>query len=93
MEMNMTMHARQRMQQRGINREAMDYVLTYGRASRDHHGCRVVWLDKQARKKIRRAEGAGVERKLDKHLNAYAVVDSDGVVVTVGHRYRRIRKC
>ena len=31
-------------------------------------------------------------RRLDKHLDAYVVTDTDGTVVTVGHRYRRIRR-
>jgi hypothetical protein len=90
--MNLTMHAQQRMQQRGISREAVDYVLAYGRVSYDHHGGRVVWLDKRSKAQISQAEGERVVRELDKHLNAYVVLDSDGSVVTVGHRYRRIMR-
>ena len=85
-------HARERMQQRGIPRQAIDYVLTYGRVSHDHHGGRVVWMDKRARARLQREEGYDVASTLDKHLNAYAVIDPDGRVVTVGHRYRRIRR-
>jgi hypothetical protein len=85
-----TRHARERMQQRGIPRQAIDYVLAYGRVTHDHHGSRVVWLDKRARARLSREEGRDVVSALDKHLNAYAVMDSDGVVLTVGHRFRRI---
>ena len=88
--MNLTQHAQQRMQQRGIPRQAIDYVLAYGRVSHDHHGACVVWLDKRSRARIWQEEGRQVIRKLDKHLNAYAVMDPDGMVLTVGHRYRRI---
>ena len=88
--MNLTQHARLRMQQRGIPRQAIDYVLAYGRVSHDHHGGCVVWLDKRCKARLGREEGRQVVRKLDKHLNAYAVIDPDGVVMTVGHRYRRI---
>ena len=88
--MNLTLHAQQRMQQRGITRQAVDYVLAYGRVSHDHHGGRVIWLDKRSKVQIGQAEGRQVVRKLDKHLNAYVVTDSDGAVITVGHRYRRI---
>ncbi|MDP6653743.1 MAG: DUF4258 domain-containing protein [Gammaproteobacteria bacterium] len=88
--MNLTRHAENRMQQRGINRQAVDYVLAYGRKSYDHHGCRVVWLDKQARLRIHEEEGHEVVRKLDKCFNTYAVIDQNGTVITVGHRYRRI---
>ena len=90
--MNLTQHARLRMQQRGIPRQAIDYVLAYGRVSHDHRGARVFWLDKRSKARLGREEGKQVVRKLDKHLNAYAVIDTDGVVVTVGHRYRRIKR-
>ena len=89
--MNLTMHARQRMQQRGISRETVDYVLAYGRVSHDNHGGRVVWLDKRSRALMSQAEGRRLLRRLDKSLNTYVVTDCDGMVVTVGHRYRRIR--
>ncbi|MDP6537058.1 MAG: DUF4258 domain-containing protein [Gammaproteobacteria bacterium] len=88
--MNLTRHAENRMQQRGINRQAVDYVLAYGRESYGHHGCQVVWLDKQARRRIRDEESEEMARKLDKCLNTYAVIDQNGTVITVGHRYRRI---
>ena len=88
--MNLTIHAQQRMQQRGIPRQAIDYVLTYGRVSHDHHGGCVIWLDKRSKARIGQEEGQQVVRQLDKHLNAYVVTDSNGTVVTVGHRYRRV---
>lgn len=31
--------------------------------------------------------------QLEKHLDAYAVIATDGTVTTVGHRYQRIRRC
>ena len=90
--MNLTQHAQQRMQQRGIPRQAIGYVLTYGRVSHDHRGTRVMWLDKRCRARLGREEGREVVRELDKHLDAYVVTDMDGTVVTVGHRYRRVRR-
>ena len=90
--MYLTQHARQRMQQRGIPQQAIDYVLAYGRVSHDHRGACVVWLDKRSRARLGREAGRQVIRKLDKHLDAYVVTDTDGTVVTVGHRYRRIRR-
>ena len=90
--MNLTQHAQQRMQQRGIPRQAIGYVLTYGRVSHDHRGARVMWLDKRCRVRLGREEGREVVRELDKLLDAYVVTDTDDTVVTVGHRYRRIRQ-
>lgn len=81
-------HARIRMQQRGIPPLVLDCLLEYGHAEYDHHGALVVYFDKVARQKLERA---GLQRtKLEKHLNAYAVVACDGTVKTVGHRYKRI---
>ena len=90
--MQLTDHARQRMQQRGIPAQAVGYLLAYGRMSHDHHGGCVVWLDKRSRARLCREEGRQVLRRMDKHLNAYAVTDTEGAVLTVGHRYRRIRR-
>ena len=90
--MNLTLHAQLRMQQRGIPRQAIGYVLAYGRVSHDHRGGCVVWLDKRSRARLNREEGRQVVRRLDKHLDAYVVTDTEGTVVTVGHRYRRIRR-
>lgn len=90
--MELSLHARQRIQQRGISRQALDYVLAYGRVSHDHHGGRVVWLDRRSKARLGRIEGSRVLRRLDKHLNTYAVMDTDGTVLTVGHRYRRIQR-
>jgi len=90
--MNLTRHAQQRMQQRGISRQAVNYVLAYGRVSHDHHGGCVLWLDKRSRARLGQEEGQQVLRELDKHLNAYVVTDTGGMVMTVGHRYRRIMR-
>ena len=62
--MNLTQHARARMQQRGIPRQAIDYVLAYGRVSHDHRGACVVWLDKRSRARLGREAGRQVIRKL-----------------------------
>ena len=88
--MNLSLHAQQRMQQRGITLEVVDYLLAYGRVSHDHHGGCVVWLDKRSRARLGAEEGRQVLRRMDKLLNAYVGTDTDGTVVTVGHRYRRI---
>ena len=91
--MYLSRHAEQRMQQRGIPRQAVDVVLAYRRVSHDHHGGCVVWLDKRARDRLRREAGRRMLRLLDKHLNAYAVTDpADGKVLTAGRRYWRIRR-
>ena len=78
------------MQQRGISRRAVDYLLAYGRESYDHRGCQIIWLDKRARQQACDQDGAAAMSKLGKSLNTYAVVDLNGNVITVGHRFKRI---
>ncbi len=88
--MNLTRHAESRMQQRGISRQAVDYLLAYGRESYDHRGCQVIWFDKVTRQQVCDEEGGEVMSKLGKCLNTYAVIDLEGTVITVGHRHKRI---
>ena len=88
----LTTHARIRMQQRGIPEAALDVLLGYGRQAHDHHGCRIVLFDKRSRRDVARELGNETVRKLERWLNAYAVVGPDDAVVTVGHRDRRLLK-
>ena len=83
-------HARARMQQRGIDRDAIDSILDFGREHHDHHGSVIVMLDRAATRRL--ARSGGVEgARLDGLRGLYAVVGNDGSVVTVGHRIRRVR--
>jgi hypothetical protein len=86
-----TGHARTRMQQRGISAAAIDVLLNYGRSSHDHQGCELVYFDKAARARLARHNPAAA-REAQRLCRTYAVVGSDGAVVTVGHRYRRISR-
>ena len=73
----LTPHARVRMQQRDIRAAALDALLEHGAARHLHfRGREIVFFDKKAR----------VAERLKR---TYAIV-GDGVVITVGHRYRRI---
>jgi hypothetical protein len=74
-----TDHARARMQQRGIPAAAIEALLDYGRSKPAGPGCEVRFFDKAT-------------RKGERFPRAYAVVGANGAVVTVGHRYRRLRR-
>jgi len=83
--MDLTRHARARMQQRGIRPEVVRALLEYGRVAPAGAGRDIVYLDKRTRLRLARAN-ADAERI----CKSYAIVESDGTVITVGHRYRRI---
>ena len=87
-----TAHARARMQQRGIRPDALEALLDFGSARHLHSkGRELVFFDKKARSRAgegRPRRGPGGRRL----RRTYAIVGSDGRVITVGHRYRRVRK-
>jgi hypothetical protein len=50
-----------------------------------------VFFDKKARARFAKANpGAG--RQADRLRRTYAIVGSNGVIITVGHRYRRVTR-
>ena len=70
------------MQQRGIRTDALEALLDHGRSCHLHSkGRELVYLGKKARK------GLSDERL----SRIYAVLGPDGKVITVGHRYRRVK--
>lgn len=86
----LTRHARARMQQRGITPSALGQLLDWGREAHAGDGSTLVYFDKPARKRMA-IELSGCRRpELDCLRKLYAVLSSDGEVVTVGYRYRRI---
>ena len=84
----LTRHARTRMQQRGIPPALVERVLGYGCEQHDRHGGVIVYLDRDAKRRLARD---GVTRAEADRLAGVYVVVAGGVVRTVGHRYRRIR--
>ena len=87
--MELTRHARARMQQRGIDAAALGALLDYGRVARAGRGVDIVYFDKRARQRLAR-EHAVAAPEAERVCNSYAIVASDGTVITVGHRTRRI---
>ena len=84
-------HAQRRMQQRGIPQQVIEWLLEVGSTVHDHRGCRVHFMDKSARRRLARVIPADQYRRLEKKLNTYLVETASGMIVTVGHRYSRVR--
>ena len=86
----LTPHALVRMQQRGIRAEALDALLDFGAERHVHSGGReIVFLDKKARSRLARSNPAGA-RAAERLKSTYAIIGAGGIVITVGHRFRRI---
>jgi hypothetical protein len=85
-------HSRSRLQQRAIPRLAVDLLLDHGCRVRSR-GADLVFFDKPALKRLRRALGGNRGLQMvDRWLNSYAVVADDGLLITLGHRTRRVRR-
>ena len=89
MNSNLTSHARARMQQRGIRADALEALLDFGRTSHVDRGREIVFFDKAARARLVR-QNPVMAREAERLRRTYAILASDGTVITVGHRYRRI---
>ena len=76
------------MQQRGISAVRLDALLEFGRIQHVGSGRDI---DKKARARLARA-GVLPGSEADRACKSYAIVESDGAVITVGHRYRRITR-
>jgi hypothetical protein len=85
----LTNHARARMQQRGIRPQMLEALLDYGREVHVDRGRDLVFFDKRARARLAKGNPAAAA-EAERICNSYAILGSDGMVITVGHRYRRI---
>ena len=87
----MTRHANERSQQRGIPPFVIDLLLDFGESEHDHHGGEIRYFGKQGKRRVVRHLGQILASRLDSIWDAYAVT-ADGVVVTAGHRTARVRR-
>lgn len=90
--LSLTSHAEVRMQQRGVERELLECLLKYGEREYDHKGCEIVFLTDSCLDAIARYESHPLWVRMVAARSLYAVVDTDGCVVTAGHRYRRVQR-
>ena len=86
-----TRHAEIRMQQRGIPPLILDWLLQYGQEAHDHQGAIIRYFDKRSIRRLRSEVGSAPVGRLADYLNAY-LVESDGAVLTAGHRFKRINR-
>jgi hypothetical protein len=84
-------HAQARMQQRAISAEALEQLLDFGSVQHLSRDKEIVFFDKKAKKRLAKADRA-LAREAERLVRTYAVLGGNGIVVTVGHRYRRVRR-
>jgi hypothetical protein len=86
-----TRHAARRLRGRAIPEAAIDLLFRFG-ASLMQVGAEVFYFDHAARRAVAAALPADAVRDVERWLDAYAVVASDGALITVGWRTRRLRR-
>ena len=66
------------------------HLLDFGAERHVHSdGREIVFLDKKARARLAQSSPAAA-RAAERVKRTYAIIGSDGLVITVGHRFRRI---
>lgn len=90
--MNMTLHASKRSQQRGIPPLIIDWLQAYGDEIHDHKGACVYFFSRRAKRQIEKSIGSALVRRYHEKMNTYAVVSSDGHLITVGMRFKHARR-
>ncbi|MGE3424886.1 MAG: DUF4258 domain-containing protein [Dehalococcoidia bacterium] len=86
-------HAQVRMQQRAISAEALERLLDFGSVKHLARDKEIVFFDKKANKRLAKADKGVARGGAERPFKTYKVVGGNGVVVTVGHQYRRILRC
>ena len=89
--MNMTKHAQTRLQQRAIPPLIIDWLCRYGSRLNGVNGTTVCFFDKTSRRDLASEVGHVVVRRLSDMMDTYLVLSGDRII-TVGHRYKRIRE-
>lgn len=88
--MQITKHAKSRMQQRGIRLEVIDLLLAFGEQVKTANNREILFFSRQARKFARGSQPE--QEKLCKAKSPYIVVSEEMDVITVGHRTRKIKR-
>ena len=88
--MNITKHARDRLQQRAISPLIIDWLCKYGCRLEGYNGTTICFFDKESRRSLSSEVGHVVIRRLSDLMDSYLVLSGDSIV-TVGHRYKPLK--
>lgn len=90
--LQITHHAQTRLQQRGIPAHIVEILLEFGHCVHDHRGGTILYCNHESRHRLRQQIPSESYKQIESHLGTYAIVSSNGVIVTVGHRTQRIQR-
>lgn len=85
-------HAQQRLQQRAIPALVIEILLDHGVVEHSKRGLEMLYLTKKGKHAAMMQMKAAGMRHSDHYLNAFLIESSDGNIVTVGHRTKKINR-
>jgi hypothetical protein len=88
--LHLTSHAIERSQQRCIPPLIIHWLCQYGTRRRNRNGTMLYYFDRKSLRLIASDVGRIVIRRLSGLMDAYLVI-ADNQIITVGHRYKRIK--
>jgi hypothetical protein len=91
--MNVTVshHAQIRMQQRAITADMLESLLNFGQVKFNGQGTEILTFPKKVVKNLKKELNHKVFMKIERHLNLYAIMSSDGELITTGYRTKRLK--
>ena len=97
--MNVTVshHAQIRMQQRAITADMLESLLDFGQVKFNGQGTEILTFPKKAPAgnrtsiNLKKELNHKVFMKIERHLNLYAIMSSDGELITTGYRTKRLK--
>lgn len=91
--MNVTVshHAQIRMQQRAITADMLESLLDFGQVKFNGQGTEILTFPKKVVKHLKKELSHKVFMKIERHLNLYAIMSSDGELITTGYRTKRLK--
>lgn len=85
-------HGAARCQQRGIPPLIVSLLDDFGSEEHVGNGCTFHYFDRQALRRMESELGGAVVRLLSQWHRCYKVRAADGTAVTVGHRYKHLKR-
>ena len=91
MDVMLSHHAKVRMQQRAISEDMLESLLDFGQIKFNGQGTEILTFPKRVVKHLKKELGHKVFMKIERHLNLYAIMSSDGELITTGYRTKRLK--
>tara|TARA_R110002072_G_scaffold190881_3_gene347756 strand:- start:1034 stop:1498 length:465 start_codon:yes stop_codon:yes gene_type:complete len=86
-------HARRRTQQRGIPAEVVSLLLEFGDTENAGDGASIYsFRSKHIKDELIRESAMRGVKSVERYLHTYLVMSDDEIIVTVGHRYKRVKR-